>query len=149
MDYNLALAQYFGYGVAACYRGPRLYDPAVPATRAVVAYWTSWFKRYRDVLTADIVHVARPDGVRVDAILHVAPGRANRGMAVLFNPTDAPVTIDIALPLYYTGIATTAALTWQDAPAPVLVPLARDFSVTVSVTVGARNATWALVQSAD
>lgn len=149
VDYNFALAQYFGYGVAACYRGPRLYDPAAPATRAVVQYWVAWFKRYRDIVTADIVHVARPDGARVDAILHVDPQRAHRGMAVFFNPTDVPVTVNVSLPLYYTGIATAATLTWQDAPAPVRVALARDYSVVVSVTVGARNATWALVASAD
>lgn len=40
LDYEWALAQYLGAGVAACYRGFELYDS--PATRAMV-YYGSFF----------------------------------------------------------------------------------------------------------
>ena len=59
VDYEWALAQYLGYGVAACYRGNVLYDG--PNSKAVVTKWVSFYKRYRDILISDIIHVRRPD----------------------------------------------------------------------------------------
>jgi len=59
VEYEWALAQYFGAGVAACYRGWRLYDSA--RTRDVVVKWVSFFKKYRRILISDVVHVRRPD----------------------------------------------------------------------------------------
>ncbi len=59
LEYEWALAQYLGYGVAACYRGPMLYDTI--ETKAVVQKWVGFHKTYRDILTSDIVHVRRPD----------------------------------------------------------------------------------------
>jgi len=58
-EYNWGLAQYFGAGVAACYRGWRLYDSA--ETRDVVIRWVSFFKKYRRLLISDVVHVQPPD----------------------------------------------------------------------------------------
>lgn len=59
IDYEWALAQYLGYGVAACYRGDVLYDG--PKSKGVVMKWVSFYKQYRDILISDIVHVRRPD----------------------------------------------------------------------------------------
>ena len=59
LEYEWALAQYMGYGVAACYRGNVLYDG--PKSQAIVKKWVSFFKQYRDILISDIVHVRRPD----------------------------------------------------------------------------------------
>lgn len=59
-EYELAIAMHMSYGVAACYRGPGLYD--TPPVRDMVKSWVSWFKLHRRVLTADIIHVRRPDG---------------------------------------------------------------------------------------
>ena len=58
-EYEWALAQYMGYGVAVVYRGPRLYDTS--ETKALVHKWVSFYNKYRDILTSDIVHVRRPD----------------------------------------------------------------------------------------
>ena len=55
--YNWGLAQYLGAGVAACYRGHRLYD--TNTTREVVRAWVSFYKKHREVLGADLVHVRR------------------------------------------------------------------------------------------
>src|SRR5579884_498568 len=68
-EYEWHLAQNFGSGVMAAYRGPRLYD--TEATRAVVKRWVDFYKRYRAILDSDIVHVRRPDGRGIDCILHV------------------------------------------------------------------------------
>jgi len=59
VEYEWALAQYFGAGVAACYRGWRLYDSE--QTRQVVVKWVSFFKKYRRILISDVIHVRRPD----------------------------------------------------------------------------------------
>ena len=59
LEYEWALAQYLGYGVAACYRGYELYD--APVTQALVMKWVNFYKEYRDILISDIVHVRRPD----------------------------------------------------------------------------------------
>ena len=55
--YNWGLAQYLGAGVAACYRGHRLYD--TNTTREVVRAWVSFYKKHREVLGADLVHLRR------------------------------------------------------------------------------------------
>jgi len=69
-EYEWGLAQYFGAGVAACYRGWRLYDSE--RTREVVVRWVSFFKKYRRILTSDVVHVQRPDmQVYIDYILQL------------------------------------------------------------------------------
>jgi hypothetical protein len=56
IEYEWALAQYLGAGVAACYRGYRLYD--TEATKALVAKWVSFYKKYRSILIRDIIHVS-------------------------------------------------------------------------------------------
>ena len=45
-----------GAGVAACYRGYRLYDSDV--TKALVTKWVSFYKKYRSILIRDIIHVS-------------------------------------------------------------------------------------------
>ena len=57
--YEWALAQYFGAGVQACYRGYQLYD--TETTRKVVKKWTDFYRRYRSILTGDLIHVRRAD----------------------------------------------------------------------------------------
>ncbi len=41
-EYEWALAQYFGAGVAACYRGTRIYD--TDRTKRVVKKWVDFYK---------------------------------------------------------------------------------------------------------
>ena len=36
-----------------------MYD--TPETKAVVKKWVDFFKKYRDILTSDIIHVRRAD----------------------------------------------------------------------------------------
>jgi hypothetical protein len=55
-EYEWALAQYLGAGVAACYRGYRLYD--TNETKAIVTKWVSFYKKYRSILIRDIIHVS-------------------------------------------------------------------------------------------
>jgi hypothetical protein len=58
IEYEWALAQYLGAGVAACYRGYELFEK--PEVRAMVTKWVSFYKKYRSILIRDIIHVSYP-----------------------------------------------------------------------------------------
>ena len=51
VEYEWALAQYLGYGVAACYQGDVLYDG--PNFEALVKKWVTFYKDYRDIINSD------------------------------------------------------------------------------------------------
>jgi alpha-galactosidase len=141
--YGAHLAQNFGAGVQACYRGPRLYD--TDETKAVVKKWVDFYKRHRPILDSDIIHVRRPDGRDVDCILHVNPQLKTKGLAMIYNPLDQPVTREVKLPLYYTGLTTTARIRGQDGKSK-RYRLDRLYNVIVPVTVAARSHTWLLIE---
>lgn len=146
-DYEWALAQYLGNGIAACYRGYRLYD--TNRTKAVVAKWVTFYKKYRDIVTSDIIHVKRPDMQNIDCMLHVNPFITNRGMAMVYNPTDQPIKKQLVLPLYYTGIVTTALVQNEETGKQKKYTLNREYSITLDINLAARSLTWFLIQSAD
>ena len=52
--------------------------------------WVSWFKEYREILEADVIHLRRPDARDWDGLLHVDPDLDRRGLAVLYNPLLTP-----------------------------------------------------------
>ncbi|MFC4874575.1 alpha-galactosidase [Negadavirga shengliensis] len=101
--YSRRMANLFGAGVQACYRGPRLYD--TEETREVVKSWVSFYKKHREILDSDIIHLRRPDGTDWDGILHVNPDGEERGLLMLYNPLDKPISRTISTPVYYTGLA--------------------------------------------
>ena len=136
------LAQNFGSGVQACYRGPRWYD--ADETRALVSKWISWYKQYRQVLDADLVHVRRPDGKRLDAVLHVNPFGAPRGMLMVYNPTEATHEETLRVPLYYTGLETEATLHPEGGDGLKLT-LQRDYVIDLPVSVPANGHRWFVI----
>jgi len=139
--YEQHLAQNFASGVQACYRGPRLYDS--PESEAVVRRWVDFYKAHRAILDSDVIHLRRPDGRDWDGLLHVNPQLPEKGMAVLFNPLDRPIERRIALPLYYTGLTTTATVRTDDG-APARYNLDRDYGIEVPVRIPARG--WARIE---
>ena len=115
---------HMSFGIAACYRGPGLYD--TPAVRDMVKSWVSWFKLHRRVLTSDIIHIRRADGQSIDGIVHVDPRNAQGeiAMAAFFNPTTAARKATIMLPLYYAGVLPGAVVNVSRAePAGALLAL--------------------------
>jgi hypothetical protein len=143
--YEWALAQYLGYGVAACYRGTRLFDS--DKTKAVVTKWTTFYTDHREILISDIVHVLRPDMQGIDAILHVNPNLEEVGLAMVFNPLDVPVTETVRLPMYYTGLASEAVALLTDSNGNVQVlPLGRDFEVHVEIDMPPRSIEYFVVK---
>jgi len=113
--YEQRLANLFGAGVIACYRGPRLYDS--PETRAVVKRWVDFYHQHRAILNSDLIHLRRPDGRDWDGWLHVNPAIGERGLAVLFNPLPEPIKRRVTLPLYYSGLKNKARIAVDDQPA--------------------------------
>lgn len=110
--YGQILAQNFGSGVQAAYRGYQLYDS--DQTRAVVKKWVEFYKAHRTILDSDIIHVRRADGRDLDAILHVNPQLREKGLAMIYNPLKTQVTRTVTLPLYYTGLTRTAKIREQE-----------------------------------
>ena len=143
-DYEWALAQYLGYGVAACYRGDRLFDSN--ETRAVVAKWVAFYKAHREILVSDLVHLRRPDMQGIDAILHVNPFAASGevALAMIFNPTDARQATSLRLPLYYAGLTTSATLA-DSSGAARTVALDRSYAVDVALDMAPRAIEWVVV----
>jgi hypothetical protein len=101
-DYEQLMVQYYGAGVQACYRGPRLYD--TEETKQIVKKTIDWYKKYRQILNSDLIHLRRPDGRDWDGIMHVNPNLKEKGFVMLYNPLKESITRKINLPLYYTGL---------------------------------------------
>ena len=142
--YETRLANLFGAGVQACYRGPRLFD--TDDTKAVVKRWVDFYKQHRAILDSDLIHLRRADGQDWDGWLHVNPSLPERGLAMFYNPLPDPITRRIRLPLYYTGLTDSAVIHHEDGSSETL-PLARDYSIEVSLQIPARSRTWLTISA--
>jgi hypothetical protein len=139
-DYEMHFANNLGYGAQACYRGPRLYD--APETKAVVVKWVNWFKKYRDTLEADIIHIRRCDGQSWDGILHANPtGTKEKGMIVLYNSTDKPIKETVEVPIYYTGLHDVVTISEKEGK-PRKIKVSRGYSISVEVNIPPSGMTW-------
>jgi hypothetical protein len=141
--YEAHLAQNFGSGVQACYRGMRLYDTEL--TKAVVKRWVDFYRKYREILDSDIIHLRRPDGAGIDGILHVNPKTKPRGLAVLCNPTDREVQTTVELPLYYTGLTDVALVREQEGPA-LSYRIDRNYKIALPLRISAHGLTWFAIE---
>ncbi|HVX50315.1 MAG TPA: hypothetical protein VHB48_09155 [Chitinophagaceae bacterium] len=143
-QYRQLMMQYYGAGVQACYRGPRLYD--TDTTLKVVRQTIQWYKKYRDILNADIIHLRRADGRDWDGIMHVSAQLPVKALAMLYNPLDRAITRNITLPLYYTGLANTARVREQEGSGHVYTINPHNNSITLSVTMPAKAYTWFTIE---
>lgn len=141
-DYEQLMVQYYGAGIQACYRGPRLYD--TDATKQTVIRVIDWYKRYRQILNADIIHLRRPDGRDWDGILHVDPNLPEKGLLMLYNPLKVPIKRSIQVPLYYAGLETTAVFKEKGGKSQKL-KLNRNYEATLEVEIPAEGYTWYVV----
>ena len=99
-------------GVQACYRGPRLYD--TEKTKFAVQKWVKLYKKHRDILESDLLHLRRADGQDLDYMLHVNSKLQTKGFLAVFNPTDKAIKKEVLLPLYYTGLTNKAKMRIKD-----------------------------------
>lgn len=142
-DYEQLMMQYYGAGVQACYRGPRLYD--TEATKQTVIKVVSWYKKYRDILNADIIHLRRADGRDWDGIMHVNPQLPVKGLVMLYNPLKESITRTITLPLYYTGLTGTATLS-KEGKQKQVIKLNRQFEAEVTLSLEPESYVWYIVE---
>jgi len=141
--YRMMLNNNLMAGVQAAYRGKRIYD--TEETKIMVRDSISVYKKYRAILESPAVKLRRPDGRDYDGYVHVNPALEDKGMLVLFNPLDEPITRTIRVPLYYTGLTETAEVALFDKN-PVLYSLERDFSATLDVTIPANDFVWYVIR---
>jgi hypothetical protein len=142
-DYEQLMMQYYGAGVQACYRGPRLYDAEI--TKHVVTGVISWYKTYRDILNSDIIHLRRADGRDWDGILHVNPYLKTKGLIILYNPLKEKITRTIKVPLYYTGLNSVASVSEKGKPVKTY-HLNRDHTIDLSFTIETEGFTWFTIE---
>ena len=141
--YEQRLANLFGAGVIACYRGPRLYDS--DETKVVVKRWVDFFKRHRAILNSDILHLRRADGRDLDYLLHVNPVLKEKGLLMVYNPLEREVKKTLSIPLYYTGLTKKAVVIERDRSARAYT-LEREYSIELPVRVPARGVTWFVIK---
>ncbi len=136
--YEQRLANLFGAGVQACYRGPRLYD--APETKVLVKKWVDFYKKYRRVLDGDLIHLRRPDGRDYDGILHVDPQGKDKGLIMLYNPLTEPITRNIEIDLYYTGLKNQASITRENGITKKV--MLKGTKLNLQVTIPANSQQW-------
>jgi hypothetical protein len=141
--YGQRLADLFGAGVQAAYRGPRLYDS--PKTLDLVKKWVTFYKKHRTILDSDIIHVRRADGREIDAILHVNPEGKEKGLLMVYNPLDHPVSQILKVNVYYTGLGGKAAITDSEGKTGRF-QIDRDYNVFIPVKVEANSQSWYILK---
>lgn len=142
-EYRTLMFQNYGAGVQACYRGPRLYDSS--ETKQVVVDIINWYKKYRDILNSDIIHLRKPDARDWDGIMHVSTTGKHKALAMIYNPTDTEITREITLPLYYTGLKGSAQIREKEGAAKKYT-LDSNCNATLSVTIPAGEYTWLVAE---
>jgi hypothetical protein len=141
--YEVRLANLFGNGVQAAWRGKELYD--TEETKAIVKKWVNHYKKYRDILDSDIIHVRRADGRDYDGMLHVNPALENKALFMVYNPTDKPIKKTISLPLYYTGLDKVAKVAEKDNNS-ILYKINRDYSIDLEINIPAYANNWYVIK---
>lgn len=142
-DYEQLMMQYYGAGVQACYRGPRLYD--TDETKALVIRVIGWYKKYRDILNSDIIHLRRADGRDWDGWMHVNPANRDKGLVMLFNPTRSDITPTVTLPLHYAGPGKRISVQEKEGR-PNIYRLNTHEEIKVTVHIPAEGFTWLILR---
>lgn len=142
-DYRQLMMQYYGAGVQACYRGPRLYD--TEETKAMVIEVIDWYKKYREILNADIIRLRRADGREWDGWMHVDPEGKEKALVMLFNPTQYEMEKELELPLYYTGVKNKVAVSVEEEKA-INYKLNLDQKLAIKVKIPAESFTWLVIK---
>lgn len=145
-DYEMLMVQYYGAGVQACYRGPRLYDTTT--TKELVSNTVSWYKKYRDILNAPIVHLRRADGRDWDGFMHVSPTLKDKAFVLLFNPTGETINRQLSIPLYYTGLKSKAFVFEKDKTHWQVLMDGKD-NLKLEVSIPAGGYTWYVIRNVN
>ncbi len=143
-DYESHLAQNFGSGVMACYRGPRLFD--AEETKTVVKRWVDFYKRYHLILNSDLIHVRRPDGRSIDCMLHANAQISPCGLSMLYNPTRTVQEMTLKLPLYYTGLSDVAKIREGEGELK-RYEIDRNYNVEIPIKMAPKSVSYLVIES--
>ena len=141
--YEMMLVSNLGMGIQSALRGPRLYD--TEETKAMVKRVVTWYKRYRDILESDIIHLRRADGRDIDCMMHVNQELKEKGFLLVFNPTDNTIKKKITIPLYYTGLSENANVREKENNSRTY-QLNRDYEIEMEVEVGPNWYNWYVIE---
>jgi len=141
--YEMMLVSNIGMGIQSALRGPRLYD--TEETKAMVKRVVTWYKKYRDILESDIIHLRRADGRDIDYMMHVNPELKEKGFLLVFNPTDNVIRKKIKVPLYYTGLTETAKIREQENQ-PNFFKLNREYEIEMEVNIQPNWYNWYVIE---
>lgn len=169
-----ALSGMWGTGAFPMIRSTKLWDG--PKSQAVLSKWISWQKKYRRILSAEFVTLAHgikcwgragpniskgganefgggctADGL--DAVLHRAPKHyypdiRERGLAMVWNPTNRSIVQTLPANLYYSGLTSKVnkvVTLSQEGGNTNVVPIGVDDTVALSVSLGPRELTWFVI----
>ena len=145
-------------------------------SQAVLSKWISWQKKYRRVLSAEFVTLAHGNkcwgraGLNIskgganefgggcsadglDAVLHRAPRHyypdiSERGLAMVWNPTNRTIAQTLRADLYYCGLTNKEnkiVTVSQEGGNANAVPIAVDDTVALTVSLGPRELTWFVI----
>ena len=142
-SYEAHMAQNYGSGVQACYRGPRLYDS--DTTKELVIEHIVHYKKFRNILNSDIIHLRRPNGRSWDGFLHVNPDLDQKGFLMLFNPTNSVIKEKILVPLYYSGLKEWAQLL-DKGNSKQTISLNRNFEIELLIELPPNGYNWYTIQ---
>ncbi len=142
-DYEHFMIQHYGSGVQACYRGFRLYD--TPETKELVVNTIAWYKKYRDLLNGDLIHLRRPYGRDWDGWMMVNHKLKNKGIIMVFNPLKEDISRNISIPLYYTGLTKSARVREKEGQSKEY-ELSRKYEIEVPVTIPAESYSWFVIE---
>jgi hypothetical protein len=145
-DYENLMIQYYGAGVQACYRGPRLYD--TDSTRKLVTNTISWYKKYRDILNEPIIHLRRADGRDWDGFMHTSTTLKDRAFLMLFNPTKEKLTRTIKIPFYYTGLKGKFEIKEKD-KVVMQLPISKDQFASITISIPAEGYNWFIIREVN
>jgi hypothetical protein len=167
-EINWVLSQTFGTGVMPQLRSRYLWDG--PKSKALLAKWIGWFRKYQGILSQDFVTLSLTTScvnetqptmqctlnasTGIDAIIHHgSPGIrtdfAERGMVMVWNPAPVAFNGTLAAPLYYAGLTRAASVrsvgvSYEGAEIE-RVPLSTSNSVDLNVQLGPRQLTWIVI----
>jgi hypothetical protein len=141
--YDLMMKSNLGFGVQACYRGPRLFDNE--KTKQMVKANVDWYKKYRVILESPLLQLKRANAIDVDYMMHVNPSLKEKGFVMIFNPKDSDAIEKITLPLYYTGLTETASIRQEEGMAKKY-NVNREYKVELEVPIKANSYTWLVVE---
>jgi hypothetical protein len=120
-----------------------LYD--TDRTREMVRVEVQWYKAHREILESDLIHGRRADARDLDWMLHVNPRGKEKGMLVVFNPLNVPITRSLRVPFHYTGLQGSVRIR-EARGAQRRLKLDRTESAEVPVQVAAQGMSWYVVE---